>query len=54
MMLRSLLYIIAVVLTLGWLLGFFYFKDTGLLLHVLLVMAVTALVLALFRKDNQE
>jgi len=54
MALRSLLYIIAVVLVLGWLLGFFYFKTAGNLIHILLVLALVSFVLGLFRKENIE
>ena len=52
MALRTLLYVIAVVLVLGWLLGFFYFKTTGNLIHILLVLALISVVLGLFRKDT--
>lgn len=44
----SLLYIIAIILIIGWLLGFFYF-DAGGLIHVLLVIAVIAILLRLIR-----
>lgn len=43
---RSILYIIAVVLVIGWLLGFFVYSATGLI-HILLVLAVVSLLLAL-------
>ena len=54
MMLRSLLYVIAVVLVAGWLLGFFYFRATGQLLHILLVLALVSLVAGILRKDNVD
>lgn len=44
----SLLYIIAIILIIGWLLGFFYF-DAGGIIHVLLVIAVIAILLRLIR-----
>lgn len=44
----SLLYIIAIILIIGWLLGFFYF-DAGGIIHVLLVIAVIAIILRLIR-----
>lgn len=44
----SLLYIIAIILIIGWLLGFFYF-DTGGLIHILLVIAIVAILLRLIR-----
>lgn len=43
---RSILYIIAVILIIGWLLGFFVYSATGLI-HILLVLAVISLLLAL-------
>ena len=43
---RSILYIIAVILVIGWLLGFFVYSATGLI-HILLVLAVISLLLAL-------
>lgn len=44
----SLLYIIAVILLIGWLLGFFYF-DTGSFIHILLVLAIIAILFRLIR-----
>lgn len=50
---RNLLYIVAVVCVILWLLGFFGF-STGIgsnnLIHILLVIAVIALLLAVIRK----
>jgi hypothetical protein len=45
---RSLLYIIAVILVIGWIFGFFY-GGAGSLIHVLLVIAVIAVILAVIR-----
>jgi len=45
----SLLYIIAVILIIGWLLGVFYYSATGLI-HVLIVIAVIALLLGVIRR----
>lgn len=42
----GLLYIIAVILIIGWLLGFFAFHAGGLI-HILLVLAVIAILLRL-------
>jgi len=42
----SLLYIIAVILVIGWLIGVFAYSATGLI-HVLLVIAVIAVVFRL-------
>ncbi len=45
---RSLLYIIAVLLVFGWLIGFVGYSLGGLI-HVLLVIAVVAILLDLIR-----
>ena len=47
---RSLLYIIAVVLVIGWALGVFAFHVAGGIIHVLLVIAVIALILGVIRR----
>ena len=52
MALRSLLYIIAVILVVGWLLGFFYFKTTGNLIHILLLLALVSAGVGIFRKNE--
>jgi hypothetical protein len=44
----NLLYIIAVVLLIGWVLGFFVY-SAGSVIHVLLVIAVIAIVLQVVR-----
>jgi hypothetical protein len=44
----NLLYTIAIILVLGWLIGFFGFHAGGLI-HVLLVIAVVAVLLRLIR-----
>jgi hypothetical protein len=44
----SLLYIVAVILVIGWALGFFYFSAGGII-HVLLVIAVIAIIFQLIR-----
>jgi len=46
---RSILYIIAVILIIGWLLGVFMYSATGLI-HVLIVLAVISLLLAIIRR----
>jgi hypothetical protein len=45
---RSILYLIAVILVVGWLLGFFVYSAGGLI-HILIVLAVISLVLGLMR-----
>lgn len=45
---RSLLYIIAVILIIGWVLGFFVYTAGGLI-HILLVLAVISILISLIR-----
>jgi hypothetical protein len=45
----NLLYLIAVILIIGWLLGLFAFHVSGGLIHVLLVIAVIAIILRLIQ-----
>ncbi len=44
----NLLYIIAVILIIGWLLGVFVYSATGLI-HALLVIALIAVILQVIR-----
>ncbi|HEY9009234.1 MULTISPECIES: lmo0937 family membrane protein [Ohtaekwangia] len=46
---RSLLYLIAVILIIGWLLGVFVYSATGLI-HVLIVLAILSLLLGVIRR----
>ncbi len=46
---RGLLYIIAVILVIGWLLGFFVYHAGGLI-HILIVIAIIALLLGVIRR----
>jgi hypothetical protein len=48
---NSLLYIVAVVLIIGWALGVFVYSATGLI-HVLLVIAIIAIILGLIRRPT--
>ena len=43
---KNLLYIVAVILIIGWVLGFFVYSAGGLI-HILLVIAVIAILLRL-------
>jgi hypothetical protein len=45
---RTILYIIAIILVVGWLIGVFYFSVTGLI-HILLVLAIISLLLGIIR-----
>ncbi|MCM5527921.1 lmo0937 family membrane protein [Parasegetibacter sp. NRK P23] len=46
---RSILYLIAVVLIIGWLLGVFVYSATGLI-HLLIVLAIVSLLLGVIRR----
>ena len=48
---RSLLYIVAVILLIGWAIGVFAYSATGLI-HVLLVIAIIALIIGLFNRTS--
>jgi len=48
---RSILYIIAVILIIGWAIGTFAYAAGGLI-HILLVIAVIALILGFLRRDT--
>jgi hypothetical protein len=45
------LYLIAVILIIGWLLGFFVF-SAGSIIHILLVIAIIAILLRLIQGRN--
>jgi len=47
----NLLYTVAVILIIGWLLGFFVF-NAGSVIHVLLVIAVIAILLRVIRGNR--
>jgi hypothetical protein len=46
---RNILYTLAVILIIGWLLGVFAWNAGGLI-HILIVIAVIALILAIIRR----
>lgn len=50
---RSILYIIAVILIIGWILGFGVYNQHGLI-HVLLVLAIISLILGFIRRGNVD
>ena len=54
MIFRNLLFFIAVLLTIGWVLGFFVWKHEGTTIHILIVLAVISLILGLTRKVNDD
>lgn len=45
------LYLIAIILLIGWLLGFFVFSASGII-HVLLVIAIIAILLRVIQGRN--
>jgi hypothetical protein len=47
----AMLYLIAVILLIGWALGFFAF-GAGQIIHILLVIAIIAILLRLIRGGN--
>lgn len=47
-MMSGLLYIIAVILIIGWALGFFVY-GVGSLIHILLVLAIIAIIVRVVR-----
>ena len=47
---RNILYLVAVILIIGWLLGVFAYSAGGLI-HILLVLAVLSIILSLVRKE---
>jgi hypothetical protein len=46
---RSLLYLIAIILVIGWLVGFFIYSAAGLI-HVLLILALISLILGVIQR----
>jgi hypothetical protein len=47
---RSILYLIAVILVIGWIFGFIVYPVGGGLIHILLVIAIIALLLGVIRR----
>jgi hypothetical protein len=48
---RSLLYIIAVILIISWVLGAFVY-DAGSIIHILLVLAIVSFLLTFIRRGT--
>jgi len=48
---NNLLYLIAVILIIGWAVGFFAY-NTGGIIHVLLVIAIIAVLVRVIRGNN--
>lgn len=47
---RSVLYIIAVMLVVGWVLGMFVWKVNSGLIHILILLAIISLLFGIIRK----
>ena len=50
---RSILYLIAVILVIGWLVGFFAYSAGGLI-HILLILAIIALLLGIINRGSVD
>jgi hypothetical protein len=50
---RAILYLIAVILLIGWLLGVFIYSAKGLI-HILLVLAIISLLLGFIRRGTVD
>lgn len=51
-MLRSILYLLAVIFIIGWILGLFVY-NVGSFIHLLLVLAVISIILSLIGGHNE-
>lgn len=45
---KSILYIVAVLLFMGWIFGFIVYHVSGFLIHLLLIVAIIAVIVNLF------
>jgi membrane protein insertase Oxa1/YidC/SpoIIIJ len=50
---RNILYIIAVILIIGWLLGVFVYSLSGLI-HILIILAIISLLLGLINRGGAD
>ncbi|MBS1612817.1 MAG: lmo0937 family membrane protein [Bacteroidetes bacterium] len=48
---RSILYIIALVLVIGWVVGFFAYSAGGII-HILLVLAIISILIGVIRRGD--
>jgi len=48
---RSLLYVVAVICLIGWLLGVFVYSATGLI-HILIVLAIISFLIGIMRRGS--
>ena len=49
LIMRSLLFVIAVILVIGWALGVFVYSATGII-HLLIILAIISLLLGVIRR----
>ena len=54
MVLRNLLFFIAILLIIGWVLGFIVWQHKGHMVHLLAALAVVSLLLAVTRKPGKD
>lgn len=54
MILRNLLFFIATILIIGWVLGYFVWPHKGYVIHTLAVLALISLILGLTRKPTRD
>ncbi len=46
---RSILFVLAAILIIGWVIGFFALKVASGLIHILLIVAVIAIIISFFK-----
>jgi hypothetical protein len=51
---KSILYLIAIILVVGWAIGFFWFQVHAITIHILVAISIVAAGLAFFRKNDDE
>lgn len=51
---KSILYIIAIILLVGWAIGVFWFQVAGILIHILIVTSLIAAGIAFFREQDDD
>lgn len=51
---RSILFVLAVILIIGWLVGFFALKVASGLIHILLVVALIAIIISFIKGRKSD
>ncbi len=54
MILRNLLYFIAVILVIGWVLGFIVWQHKGYMVHLMAALAIVSLIMAFTQKPGKD